>query len=179
MKPQLAEDDCPPKTLSMGEYLSTVWRPDCDFVDGRSEDRNIGEYNHSRMVMGLIAQLADQEDTCRVFALPSLRLRVAPARVWVADLCLIQRGGPVEQVPTHPPLAVFEVLSGEDRFSRFLEKLEDYRRFGVGNIWVIDPDGLRAYRYDTSGLAPVHCGELTVAETPIRIDLAALFAELD
>lgn len=38
-----------------------------------------------------------------------------------------------------PPLIVIEILSPEDRVSRYKERLEDYRRMGVPNIWVIDP----------------------------------------
>ena len=90
MKLQLAEDDRPPEALSLEEYLSSVFRPDCDFVDGRSEDRNIGEFDHSCMVMGLIKQLADEGEPWRVLALPSLRMRVAPTRVRVADLCVME-----------------------------------------------------------------------------------------
>ena len=44
---------------------------------------------------------------------------------------------------------------------------------------IIDPDPRLAYRYTSAGLEEVHTGELAVPETPIRVVLGELFAELD
>jgi Uma2 family endonuclease len=33
--------------LSVEEYLHTVYRPDVDYVDGRIEERNVGEFDHA------------------------------------------------------------------------------------------------------------------------------------
>jgi len=35
--------------ISVQEYLATSYRPDCDYVDGRVEERNLGEYNHAKL----------------------------------------------------------------------------------------------------------------------------------
>jgi len=181
MKLQLAEDDRPPATLSLEEYLSSNWRPDCDFVDGRSEERNLGVYNHSRMVASLLWILSGKQEWGKwpVLPLPSLRLRVSPTRVRVPDVCVIARGGPREQVLTHPPLAVFEVLDEEDRFSATMNKLADFARFGVEHIWTIDPARRHIDRYVNGGLEKAGMGELAVPGTPIRVVLNELFAELD
>ena len=32
---------------AVAEYLRTSYRPDCDFVDGSVEERNVGEFEHS------------------------------------------------------------------------------------------------------------------------------------
>ena len=32
--------------VSVEEYLTTVYRPDCDYVDGEVQERNIGELDH-------------------------------------------------------------------------------------------------------------------------------------
>jgi Uma2 family endonuclease len=111
--------------------------------------------------------------------LPSLRTRVAATRIRCPDVCVLRRGGPKEQILSTPPLAVFEVLEPEDRFSAMMEKLADFDRFGVGHIWLIDPDRRLVYRYVSGGLEAVGTGELRVAETPIRVVLSELFAELD
>ena len=29
------------------EYLRTMYRPDCDYVDGKVLERNVGEHDHS------------------------------------------------------------------------------------------------------------------------------------
>jgi Uma2 family endonuclease len=179
MKPQLAEDERPPATLSLEEYLHSSWSPDCEFVDGRTDERNVGILSHSLTVGALLLTLSDRQQPWRVVPLPSLRMRVSPTRVRVPDVCVIQRGGPREQVLTHPPMAIFEVLDEEDRFSATMEKLRDYVRFGVENIWVINPELRIAYTADRFGLHTVKNDELTIPGTPIRIALSELFAELD
>ncbi len=40
----------PARTLiSVEEYLATSYRPDCDYVDGEVVERNLGEWDHSRL----------------------------------------------------------------------------------------------------------------------------------
>lgn len=42
--------------ISVAEYLSTAYRPDCDYLDGQVRERNLGEYEHARP-QGLIVTL--------------------------------------------------------------------------------------------------------------------------
>ena len=181
MKLQLAEDDRPPAELSLEEYLSSFWRPDCDFVDGFTEERNVGTFDHSCVVSYLLWALSGKQEWGKwpVIPLPGLRMCVSPTRVRVPDVCVIARGGPREQVLTQPPLAVFEVLDEDDCFSATMRKLGDFARFGVEHIWVIDPAHRHVDRYVDGGLEKVQSGELIVPETPIRVVLSELFAELD
>ena len=148
-------------------------------MDGRTEERNVGTYNHSRTVTWLICSVPDRREPGSFMVLPSLRMRVSPTRVRVPDVCVIERGGPKEQVLTHPPLAVIEVLDEEDRFSAMMEKLADFDRFGVKNIWIIDPERRSACTASAAGLHRVRNDELTVPETPIRVVLSELFGGLD
>jgi Uma2 family endonuclease len=39
-----------------------------------------------------------------------------------------------------PPLIVIEVLSPGDNYTEIERRAQDYRRMGVPNIWLIDPD---------------------------------------
>ncbi len=41
--------------ISMREYLSTSYDPDCDYVDGVVVERNVGEFDHSRLHMVISA----------------------------------------------------------------------------------------------------------------------------
>ena len=179
VKLELAEDDRPPATLTIEEYYSHLWRPDCDFLDGRSEERNVGILNQQIVITAMMVTTNDRRDEWRALMLPSLRLRVSPTRVRVPDLCLISDDAPHEQVPTHPPILVIEVLDEEDRYCATMEKLDDYERFGVEYIWLVDPERRRAYRYRGGNLGKVQTGELAVPGTPIRVDLGETFAELD
>jgi Uma2 family endonuclease len=73
--------------------------------------------------------------------------RSQPTRFRVPDVTLLDRDQPIEQIITHPPLAVFEVLSPEDRVQLLKRKLEDYRSMGIPQIWVIDPQDDTFSRY--------------------------------
>jgi Uma2 family endonuclease len=104
---------------------------------------------------------------------------VSSSRFRVPDLTVLRAGAPKEQIIAHPPLIVIEILSPEDRLSRFQDRIEDYLVFGVEHIWIVDPERRAAYTATASGLHPVRTNELTVPETPIRVVLSELFAELD
>ena len=36
-------------SISVGEYLTTSYRPDCNYVDGVVVGRNAGEYDHAKL----------------------------------------------------------------------------------------------------------------------------------
>jgi Uma2 family endonuclease len=80
--------------------------------------------------------------------LPELGVQVAATRYRVPDVTVLDRNQPTEQIITHPPLAVFEVLSPEDSLQRLKRKFEDYRAMGIPEIWVIDPQDNTFYRYE-------------------------------
>lgn len=126
-----------------------------------------------------MAYMHNRREEWNAEVLPSLRLQVSPTRVRTADLCLLSLNAPHEQVPTHPPILVIEVLDEEDRVCSVLEKLNDYLRFGVECVWLVDPETLRVWRARDSGLHGVDGDELVVPNTRIRIPLSEAFAELD
>jgi len=99
--------------------------------------------------------------------------------VRVSDLCLISNDLPKEQILTHPPLVVIEVLDEEDRFCATMEKLADFERFGVQRTWTVDPEHRVAFRYASGGMERVVNDELSLPGTPIRVVLSEMFAELD
>ena len=46
--------------VSVNEYLSTTYRPDCDYVDGVVLERNLGEYDHARLQGEVFAYYRDK-----------------------------------------------------------------------------------------------------------------------
>jgi hypothetical protein len=180
MEPTLAEEDRPPATLTLEEYLHSSWSPDCDFVDGRSEERNVGTFPHASAVASLLWTLSGKQEwkTSSVLSLPSLRVRVSPTRIRVPDVCVTERGSRKEPILTCPPIAVIELLDDEDRFCAAIQKFADFERFGVKCLWAIDPVRKRAYRCKNWSLENVVTGELAAPGTPIRIMLDEMFSEL-
>ncbi len=165
--------------VTVEEYHHTVYRPDCDYVDGHIEERNVGEYDHGLLQTLLGVLFTVHRDAWGVKALTAVRTQVSRTRFRVPDLVVLRADAPREPILTHPPLIVIEILSPEDRLSRFQERIDDYLAFGVENIWIFDPESRRVWTADRTGLHLAQNGELTVAGTPIRVALSDLFTELD
>lgn len=162
---------------SLTEYLRTSYHPDCDFVDGEVQERNLGEFDHAAIQMFVAGWFFQHRQEWQVHVLPEIRIRVSASRVRIADVCLVSRSQPIEQVLTTPPLAVVEILSPEDRISRCDERLADYRRMGIQNVWVIDPSNRIGYDCSTSTWLPSK--EFRVVDSPIFLRLADLWNELE
>lgn len=136
-------------------YLSTSYEPDAEYVDGSIEERPMPEYDHSTWQNALLLFFAAYGKIWNVRARPELRVRVAKTRFRIPDVTVLDRGAPVEQIVATPPLAVFEVLSPEDRPSALLAKLADYERMGIGGIFVIEPKDGTARSFRDGKLEPV------------------------
>jgi Uma2 family endonuclease len=172
-------EDQQPGFVSVREYLTTSYRPDCDYVDGRIEERNVGEYEHGYLQTLLAVLFMNNRLAWGVLAVTDVRTQVSSTHFRVPDLSILRSDTPKERILTHPPLIVIEILSPEDRLNRFQDRIDDYLAFGVQNIWILDPERRFAWTAAKDGLHPVQNGELTVPETPIRVVLSELFAELD
>ena len=161
------------------EYLSTSWSPDRELVDGRIEERNLGEKDHSILQRFFTVLFAIKRAEWGVEVFPELRTQTAAKNFRVPDVLVVRTGDCFERYITRPPLIAIEILSPEDRLTVMQAKAAEYRRFGVENIWIINPESRIAYCYTGAGLEEVQSGELTVPETHIRVVLSEMFAELD
>ena len=101
------------------------WEPDAEYVDGEIEERPMGENNHSAWQEAIAAWFRQHAKEWNMRMRPELRIQVSPTRFRVPDVTILDRNQPVEQIITLPPVAVFEVLSPEDRHTRFTRKLND------------------------------------------------------
>lgn len=165
--------------LTIEEYLKTVYRPDCDFVDGELEKRNVGEHDHNRIQLLIGAWFLSHEKAWNIEVIPEQRTRVSKSRVRIPDVCLVSRSIPVEQVTVTPQLLCIEVLSPEDRLPRMTKRMDDFAAMGVPNLWIIDPAQRIGYIYTPPDNLKIVTDRLTIPGTPIYLDLPALFAELD
>jgi Uma2 family endonuclease len=167
------------KHVSVEEYLSSVYEHDCEYVDGVIEERDLGEFEHSFLQLFLGSIFVTHRAEWGVVAVTEQRVQTRPDHFRVPDVTILRAGTPRERILTHPPLLVIEIQSPEDTLRRTAAKAAEYLAFGIENVWVIDPAARVAYRGTANGLELVRDGELTIPETPMRIVLAELFAELD
>ena len=156
-------------------YLrSSEYEPDAEYVDGEIEERPMGEKDHSSWQLAIMRWFIQHEDKWNIRIQPELRVQVSATRFRVPDVAILDADAPDEQIPTEPPLAVFEVLSPEDRIQRMMRKLEDYERMGIPAIWVIDPKTGIASRFEDGQM--VRREEFLLPERGISFPLSAIAA---
>ena len=81
----------PAAHISLEEYLNTEYEPDCEYVDGILEDRNVGKQKHSQTQALLTAWLIAQASRHGKKTLTEQRVRLSPTSVRIPDVCLIDR----------------------------------------------------------------------------------------
>jgi Uma2 family endonuclease len=167
------------KPVSVEEYLSTVYEHDCEYVDGVIEERDLGEFEHAYVQGILVTLFNNHRGDWGVYALPEQRVQTREAHFRVPDISVLKTGSVREPILTHPPLLVIEVQSPDIPLRKTAEKSAEYLGFGIEHVWVIDPYARVAYRGTADGLELVRPGEITIPDSPIRVVLADLFAELD
>ena len=146
--------------------------PDAEFVHGEIVERTLPNLIHSRVQAQLVVVFAQGTGSPRVFPCPELRVQLGPDLFRVVDLAVFAGKLPKELIPTQPQLVAIEIVSPDDRHTEVLEKLEEYRRWGVANVWLVDPWLKKLHTYTETGLIQV--SEFTLHEYSLRITTAHL-----
>ena len=165
--------------VPVSEYLRTSYRPDCDYVDGEIQERNLGERDHADVQWRLLQLLSSTENQTQATARPELRVQVTPTRFRIPDVCVLRNDAPREQIVAQPPLLCIEVLSPEDTMQRVRERVRDFLNMGVAQVWVVDPKSRSITVYSGAHAEERSNGELDVPNTPIVLRLADIFQVLD
>ncbi len=166
-----------PAPISLAEYMSTDYEPDCDYVDGLLEERNVGKNRHSRTQIRLGAWLLSQEKQHGFRTLTEQRVQVAPRRVRVPDVCLVS-ADEKDEIIKRPPLLWIEVLSPDDLWNRGQTRLNDALGFGVPMAWIVDPYSKEAWIATADrGTIQVEDGKLRCADPELEVSLAEILPE--
>lgn len=166
---------------SIEEYLRTDYEPDCDYVDGELEDRNVGQRDHSYFQAALCACLFNLRRKLDYHVFVEQRLSVSKTRFRIPDVCVVLGSYPDEQVFNKPPFLCIEILSPEDRMSRMQSKIRDHFIFDVTYVWVIDPQERRGWIYTGPHGSIISReavdGILRTSDPEITVPLAEIFPE--
>lgn len=159
--------------MSVEEYLQTSFDDaDREYLDGEVVERNMAELPHA-LVQGRVLELLQAVGSAlSLVVVPEIRIQITPTRFRVADVAVWPRSELSGRIPTRPPFLAVEILSREDRPTRILPKTQEYLRFGVEWVWIIDPDERRALTYSPSDPGGTLTEELRTENPPIRILLA-------
>lgn len=166
-------------TIPVSEYLSTSYRPDCDYIDGVLKERNVGEISHSFLQSILVALFNRNSRQWQVVAGTELRIRIAPQRFRIPDVCVKRRSDPSDPVLRVAPLICVEVLSPSDSLTSMQERFDDYFLMGVEHVWLVDPIRRRGFVASRTGIEETPGGEFAIANSPVRVLLHEVFTELD
>jgi len=153
--------------IPVEEYLSNSYDPDVEYVDGVLEQRNVGDWPHSAVQRNLIFALRRRNP--RVSVMPGLRSQTRATRYRLPDVCVVLVRPKTKYLVDAAFLAI-EVLSEDDRMTKIMERLEEFDRKGVPNIWVIDPR-LRTIAVYSSGTLNEVRGDRVATTGDPRLEL--------
>jgi Uma2 family endonuclease len=157
------------------DYLRMTFEHDAEFVQGEIVERAMPDEIHSAIQFLILLHFGNLIHSYPVYPRPEIRMKLAPNAYRVADIAVFAGSHP-PPVPETPPLVVVEIRSKEDRCGDIMQKLEEYRRWGVSDIWVIDPSLKRFSIYTDLGLQNV--SSLGLADYPFQLTPAELFENL-
>jgi Uma2 family endonuclease len=140
--------------IGVEEYLGLVFpdRPEPDYVHGEVVERAMPTTIHAYIQALLILSLAPLLKRTRLFLLPELCVQIEPRVFRVADLAVYRESLPQGRYATSPAYLTIEIVSPDDRYTELTQRLEDYRRWGVPHVWLVDPQLKRLYEYTEAGL---------------------------
>jgi Uma2 family endonuclease len=158
--------------ISLEEYLRGSFHPDRDFVEGQVVERSVGKRRHAYAQSKIDRWFGVHTGALGLEPLTEMRVRVGTNRVRIPDVLVCELPLPDEEVFTSPSYLVVEIMSEEDTMSGLQDRLDDYLRFGVPNIWVIDPWKHRGWRVTADGWAVASDGIMRTTDGRVAMPLA-------
>jgi len=163
--------------IPVEEYLRTSYSPDREYIDGEIVERNLGEKTHARIQRRLITYLDQRSSKLGIEVLPEQRVQVSRTRFRIPDVTVVKLPQSEEEIITSAPHLCIEVLSKDDTMNYMQEKIDDYLKFGVPYIWVINPWNQKGYVITQAGMVEAKSGVLETHNPDIAVPLAELFVE--
>lgn len=157
--------------VTVEEYLNSSYNPDRDYVDGRLVERNVGEWDHSRLQAALASFFYTREKEFGLLVVTEQRVQVTPTRFRIPDVCLVKTPAPGNPIVSVAPFLCIEILSKDDRLAAMQEKIGDYLKFGVKYVWVVNPQTRSAHVFQASGVSEALDGILFTRDPDIQVSL--------
>jgi Uma2 family endonuclease len=160
--------------VPLSEYLATSYRPDCEYLDGELLERNVGEWDHSRLQSLLSRYLCNREKQWGILVVLAQRVQVKATRFRVPDISVLAGAPPDSGIVVEPPFLCIEILSPSDRMMEMKERIDDYLNFGVRYVWLLHPRPRRAFVYTLESVREVKDGKLRTDDPDVCVALAEL-----
>ncbi|MBZ5612159.1 MAG: Uma2 family endonuclease [Acidobacteriia bacterium] len=140
--------------IGVEEYLALAFpdRPEPDYVHGEVVERSLPTPIHAQIQVLLGVLFAPLLKRVRLVLMSELRVRIEPDLFRVVDFAVYRDARPEGRYGTSPAYVAIEIVSPDDSYNNLTQRLEDYRRWGVPHVWLIDPWLKRLYEYTDAGL---------------------------
>ena len=166
-------------SIPLNEYLQKTYEPDCDYIDGELKERNVGEQPHGHIQNIIGAIFRENRKAWSTRAIVETRVQTRPTHFRIPDICILRSSDPHDPIIRFAPYICIEILSKDDTLMEIQIRTDEYRAMGVEHVWVVDPWLRLGYIVSARGFQHPADGIFAVPDTPIRLVLADLFAELD
>jgi Uma2 family endonuclease len=115
----------------------------------------------------------------RIYAVPELRSQTRATRYRLPDVCVLLTA-PKTKYLLDAAFVAIEILSEDDSMTKVMEKLEEYDRKGIPNIWLIDPRLLKMAVYSGGVLNEVRGDRIaTTGEPRLELTRDEIFKDLE
>jgi Uma2 family endonuclease len=141
------------------QYFATQFEREPELVRGELVERPLPTFPHGNIQLRMGSRLMALQQSYPVFTGVEVRVRMASDLYRIPDISMWEGTAP-DSLPASPPLLVVEISSPDDRLDAMLQKLEEYRAWGVHHIWLVEPELKRIHVYDRGSLAAVSRLEL-------------------
>jgi Uma2 family endonuclease len=164
--------------IGVEEYLGLVFddRPEPDYVHGEVVERALPTLVHAQIQALLVLLFGRLLSKVHLTLLTEPRMQIEPDLFRVPDFAVYQGARPEGRYGTRPPFVAVEIVSPDDRYSDLTERLEDYRRWGVKHVWLVDPQRKRLHEYTEAGL--LQHASLRLPEFDFEISSEELFKDV-
>ncbi len=107
------------------------------------------------------------------------RVRASETRYRISDVCVVLGETEYGDIVETAPLVCIEVLSPDDRLPGVQQRLNDYVRMGVQNIWVFDPVTHAVWIVEDAALRQVTGTEILVNGTGMTFSTTDVFMQFE
>ena len=161
--------------ITVEEYLTlhVKDRSEPHFVRGEVVERGSPTPLHAEIQVALGILFSVLKQRMPLSLMSEMRALVAPGVIRVLDFAVYLGPRPEGRYAEQPAYVAIEIVSPDDRHNDLLDLLEDYRRWGCPNVWLVNPWTKRLYEYTEAGL--LQRSSLRLHEIDFEITDTALF----
>jgi Uma2 family endonuclease len=161
--------------ISPADFLAMTFidRPEPELVDGEVLERAMPNALHS-FICGVLVTLFRQRLSPNFVVMPEIRVQLDDTEFRTVDLAVFAAFPLL--VPKDPPLVSVEILSPGDRYADVMRKCRDYERWGVPEVWLVNPEERSLHRY--SGGSVEKRDSITLPALSLSLQAPEVFAGL-